>query len=87
MPKRNETTSKHVAKSAAKALRDPKASKREKSLAGSALTQKIGRRKIWTAPKPVTMTTVAKLKRLMNAIREYVRSLEALEPRKAKRKA
>lgn len=37
--KKPETTSKRVAKEAGQALRDPKASKREKSIAGSALTQ------------------------------------------------
>jgi hypothetical protein len=36
---RNEKTSTRVASKASKALSDPKASKREKSLAGSALTQ------------------------------------------------
>lgn len=36
---RNETTSKKVASKAATALRDPKSSKREKSIAASALTQ------------------------------------------------
>jgi len=36
---KNEKTSKSVASKAAKVLKDPKASKREKSLAGSVLTQ------------------------------------------------
>ena len=36
---RNEKTSKSVASKAAKILRDPKASKAAKSVAGSALTQ------------------------------------------------
>lgn len=40
MARRNETTSGNVASSAAKALKDPAASKREKSIAGSALTQR-----------------------------------------------
>jgi len=39
MNARNERTSKGVASKAAKALQDPKAGKREKSIAGSALTQ------------------------------------------------
>jgi hypothetical protein len=37
---RSESTSKKVAASASKVLRDPKASKAEKSVAASALTQK-----------------------------------------------
>ncbi len=41
----NEKTSKRVAKLAAKALRDPKAGKREKTLAGSALTQSQAKKK------------------------------------------
>ena len=39
MAKKDERTSKKVASKAAKILRDPKASKEEKSIAGSALTQ------------------------------------------------
>lgn len=42
---RNEKTSAKVASKASKALSDPKASKREKSLAGSALTQASGKGK------------------------------------------
>lgn len=41
----NEKTSKRVATIAAKALRDPKASRREKTLAGAALTQAPDRKK------------------------------------------
>jgi len=45
-PKANtKQTSPKVAKEAAKTLRDPKASKREKSVAGSALSQSKGRKK------------------------------------------
>ncbi len=36
---KNEKTSKKVASTAGKVLRDPKASKEEKSIAGSTLTQ------------------------------------------------
>ncbi len=39
MPKRNEQTSPKVASRAGKVLSDPKSTKREKSVAGSALTQ------------------------------------------------
>lgn len=42
---KNEKTSKSVASKAAKALKDPKATKREKSLAGSVLTQAPDRKK------------------------------------------
>lgn len=38
---RNETTSKKVASQAAKILRDPRSSKSAKSVAGSALTQRV----------------------------------------------
>ena len=41
MSKSNETTSKKVATAASKVLRDPNASKAEKSAAGSALTQRV----------------------------------------------
>ena len=39
MPKRNEQTSSKVASKAGKILSDPKSTKREKSVAASALTQ------------------------------------------------
>ena len=39
MPRKHEFTSKKVASKAGKVLRDPKSTKREKSVAGSALTQ------------------------------------------------
>jgi len=39
MPKRNEHTSPSVASKAGKVLNDPKSTKREKSVAASALTQ------------------------------------------------
>lgn len=39
--KKNETTSKRVATTASKLLRDPKTPKAVKSVAGSALTQKV----------------------------------------------
>jgi len=42
---RNEKTSKRVASKASKILRDPKSTKAEKSVAGSALTQAPNRRK------------------------------------------
>jgi len=42
---KNERTSKTVASQAAKILRDPKATKAEKSVAGSALTQKADKKK------------------------------------------
>ena len=45
MTRRDERTSKTVASKAARALKDPKATKREKSLAGSALTQKVRRKR------------------------------------------
>ena len=41
---RNETTSKRVAKTASKVLRDGRYSKAAKSVAGSALTQKARRK-------------------------------------------
>lgn len=41
---RNERTSKSVASKAAKILRDPKSTKAEKSVAGSALTQAPNRK-------------------------------------------
>lgn len=43
--KRNEQTSKRVASKAAKILRNPKSSKSEKSVAGSALTQAPDKKK------------------------------------------
>ena len=46
-----EKTSKRVGKLASKALRDKKASKREKSLGGSALTQRPDRKKPKKKPK------------------------------------
>ena len=39
MPKKHEYTSSKVASKAGKVLRDPNSTKREKSVAGSALTQ------------------------------------------------
>lgn len=41
----NEKTSKSVASKASKILRDPKSTKAEKSVAGSALTQTSNKRK------------------------------------------
>jgi len=41
----NKTTSSKVASKAAKVLRDPRASKAEKSAAGSALSQKHGKKR------------------------------------------
>jgi len=41
----NEKTSKRVGSLAARALKDPKASKREKTLAGSVLSQRPDRRR------------------------------------------
>lgn len=43
MAKRNEVTSKRVASAAAKVLSNPNASKKAKSIAGSALTQRPNR--------------------------------------------
>jgi hypothetical protein len=45
MGKKNEQTSKSVARKASKILRDPKASKSAKSVAGSALTQAPNKKK------------------------------------------
>jgi hypothetical protein len=45
MSKKNETTSPKVAKQAAKILADPKSTKAQKSVAGSALTQAKDRKK------------------------------------------
>ena len=42
---KNEKTSKKVAKEASKILRDPKSTKIEKSVAGSALTQASDKKK------------------------------------------
>lgn len=42
---RNEKSSPRLGKLASKALRDPKASKREKALAGAVLTQRPDRKK------------------------------------------
>jgi hypothetical protein len=42
---KNEKTSKKVATEASKVLRDPKSSKIEKSVAGSALTQTVDKKK------------------------------------------
>jgi len=42
---KNEKTSDRIAKLASEALRDPKAKKREKSLAGSVLTQAPDKKK------------------------------------------
>lgn len=42
---KGETTGKKAASNASKVLRDPKASKAAKSAAGSALTQRVGRKK------------------------------------------
>jgi hypothetical protein len=42
---RNEKTSKSVASKAGRILRDPKSTKAEKSVAGSALTQRADRKK------------------------------------------
>ncbi len=42
---RNEVTSKKAATAAAKVLNDPKASKAAKSAAGSALTQRPGKKR------------------------------------------
>ena len=74
--RRSETTSKKVASKAAKALHDPKASKREKSLAGSALTQK--------EPK---VARLSKLERFWAALTEYYAACAALNQKKPKRKA
>jgi hypothetical protein len=41
----NEVTSKKVASNASKILRDPKSTKSEKSVAGSALTQRPNKKK------------------------------------------
>lgn len=45
MARKDEKTSKRVSSNASAALRDPKASAREKSLAGSALTQTADRKR------------------------------------------
>ena len=45
MPKGNERTSQKVASKAAKVLSDPHSTKREKSVAGSALTQARNKKK------------------------------------------
>ena len=42
---KGEVTGKTAASNAAKGLRDPKASKAAKSAAGSALTQRVGKKK------------------------------------------
>ncbi|MEH6628293.1 MAG: hypothetical protein V7739_17810 [Motiliproteus sp.] len=42
---KNEKTSKKVATAASKILRDPKATKAQKSVAGSALTQRADKKK------------------------------------------
>lgn len=70
-----ERTSKKVASKAAAALHDPNASKREKSIAGSALTQR--------ELKPID---IAKHQRLVKALREYYAALAALNPRSRKAK-
>jgi hypothetical protein len=75
MARRDERTSKKVASKAAAALKDPKASKREKSIAGSALTQR--------ETKPID---IAKHSRLVNALREFYAALAALNPRRRKAK-
>ncbi|MCB1503414.1 MAG: hypothetical protein KDJ47_00405 [Hyphomicrobiaceae bacterium] len=58
----DEKTSAAVASKAAKVLKDPKASKAEKTVAASALTQKVGKKAAAKAPAKKAPAKKAKAK-------------------------